>query len=311
MSELNVAEVQIQVNWNHYVELFEFVILVYDYLLTLDLEIERFWKRDVKRLASILYFVNRYLTLLGNIPLVLFFFWPDPILRYPNVSSFVCLLVCPCNFSTQGRGALDLFAQTLIFAVQLNISVLFILRMHAIYGGSKRIAVFLSVVLTAMVVNDAVELYLADRSGPDTVDPSSVSVQVGTIPSFSNTQGLYLAYLWIGIFVDGYISGGIGTVVMRDGLMYFGIITLATLANIMAFAFGTEFTKGLLPVFTNIISSVMMSRLMLNLREDHPNETQISGLIFANHTTHEPGTVLPESEYELSHRRTARTDSDR
>ncbi|KAJ3914912.1 hypothetical protein F5877DRAFT_49576 [Lentinula edodes] len=61
------------------------VILAYDYLLTFDLEIERFWKRDTKRLAAILFFVNRYLTLLGNIPFVLLFFRPGLILRYRDV----------------------------------------------------------------------------------------------------------------------------------------------------------------------------------------------------------------------------------
>ncbi|KAJ3900765.1 hypothetical protein F5879DRAFT_391455 [Lentinula edodes] len=313
MSEpLTTAEIQIQVNWNHYMELIEFVILAYDYLLTFDLEIERFWKRDTKRLAAILFFVNRYLTLLGNIPFVLLFFRPGLILRYRDV-----------------REALDLYAQILIYVVQINISILFLLRMHAIYGGSKRIAGFLGVVLMGMMVNNVVQLYLADRTGPAAVDLPSASAQVGTIPSFSDTQGLHLAYLWIGIFVfdlcvfsltlwktyciykDGYISRGIGTVVMRDGLMYFGIITLATLANILAFALGTEFTKGLLPIFSNIISSVMMSRLMLNLREDHLNETQMSGLIFANN---EFGTtnMAPQTsryEYEPSRRQRIRTNS--
>ncbi|KAJ3841572.1 hypothetical protein F5878DRAFT_609972 [Lentinula raphanica] len=108
-----------------------------------------------------------------------------------------------------------------------------------------------------------------------------------------------MACLWIGIFVfdlcilcltlwktyytykDGYMSGGLLTIVMRDGLMYFGIITLASLANIVVFLLGGEFTRGLLPVFTNIISSVMMSRLMFNLREDHIIETQMSNISFA------------------------------
>ncbi|KAJ3980775.1 hypothetical protein F5890DRAFT_1539675 [Lentinula detonsa] len=75
---------------------------------------------------------------------------------------------------------------------------------------------------------------------------------------------------------------------MRDGLMYFGIITLANLGNILVFAFEPEFTKGLLPVFSSIISSVIMSRLMLNLREENLNETQLSGLLFANSSEHDP-----------------------
>ncbi|KAJ3817051.1 hypothetical protein F5880DRAFT_1734968 [Lentinula raphanica] len=226
-------------NWNHYVELMEFVILVYDFVLTLDMEIERFWKRDTKRLASVLFFVNRYLTLVGNIPLMLFFFCPKLLLRYHN-----------------GREAINYYGQILIFLVQWNISVLFVLRMKAIYSGSRRITGFLCVALVAMAVNDVVQLHYADLTPPNAVDPPSAVPQVGAIPTFSNSQGLHFAYLWIGIFVfdlcvfsltlwktyyiyrDGYGSGGIGTIIMRDGLMYFGIITLATLANIIAFLRG-------------------------------------------------------------------------
>ncbi|KAJ3770474.1 hypothetical protein FB446DRAFT_705414 [Lentinula raphanica] len=246
----NAAEIQIQVyerpnfeqlgsfkNWNHYVELMEFVILVYDYLLTLDMEIERFWKRDTKRLASVLFFVNRYLSLVGNIPLVLFFFWPGPILRYHNATSFL-----PFR-----REALDFYAQIVIALVQCNICVLFVLRTNAIYSGSKRITGFLCAILAAVAVNDVVGNHtlfevasfsdrarLSDKTDPDAVDPPSAVSQVGAVPSFSNSQGLHFAYLWIGIFVfdlcvfsltlwktyyiykDGYISGGIGTIVMRD-----------------------------------------------------------------------------------------------
>ncbi|KAJ4498575.1 hypothetical protein C8R41DRAFT_916493 [Lentinula lateritia] len=343
MSEpLTTAEIQIQVNWNHYLELIEFVILAYDYLLTFDLEIERFWKRDTKRLAAILFFVNRYLTLLGNVPFVLLFFRPGLILRYGDVRmddpfSSVHSLIDNrwrlWSFYTgviDRREALDLYAQILIYVVQINISILFLLRMHAIYGGSKRIAGFLGVVLIADI-----------KSSPIGVSASgyyseflryAVSVSVATTIE-SDWTGIdvedfvHLAYLWIGIFVfdlcvfsltlwktyciykDGYMmSRGIGTVVMRDGLMYFGIITLATLANILAFAFGTEFTKGLLPIFSNIISSVMMSRLMLNLREGHTNETQMSGLIFANNELSMAPQASGPYEHELSHRQ-SRTNS--
>ncbi|KAJ3755719.1 hypothetical protein EV360DRAFT_85633 [Lentinula raphanica] len=331
----NAAEIQIQVNWNHYVELMEFafgfkVILVYDYLLTLDLEIERFWKRDTKRLASVLFFVNRYLSLVGNIPLMLFFFWPEPILRYHNASTLPYVsLRCPLTLSSffvgiSGflpfrREALDFYAQIVIALVQCNICVLFVLRTNAIYSGSKRITGFLCAILAAVAVNDVVQLYYADKTDPDAVDPPSAVSQVGAVPSFSNSQGLHFAYLWIGIFVfdlcvfsltlwktyyiykDGYISGGIGTIVMRDGLMYFGIITLATLANIIVFLFGGELTRGLFPIFTSI---VMMSRLMLNLREDHSHETQMSGLVFANY---QPGCSPHVQDFEVSRDESART----
>ncbi|KAJ3866765.1 hypothetical protein EV359DRAFT_79237 [Lentinula novae-zelandiae] len=273
MSEpLTTAEIQIQVNWNHYLELAEFVILAYDYLLTFDLEIERFWKRDTKRLAAILFFVNRYLTLLGNVPFVLLFFRPGLILRYGDDWT-------SCSRSPIGVSASGYYSEFFRYTVSVS--------------GVGAMATSIESDWTGIDVEDFV----------------------------------HLAYLWIGIFVfdlcvfsltlwktyciykDGYmISRGIGTVVMRDGLMYFGIITLATLANILAFAFGTEFTKGLLPIFSNIISSVMMSRLMLNLREDHMNETQMSGLIFANNELSMAHQASGPYEHELSHRQ-SRTNS--
>ncbi|KAJ3780699.1 hypothetical protein GGU10DRAFT_380311 [Lentinula aff. detonsa] len=213
-----------------------------------------------------------------------------------------------------------------------RLQVLFFLRVDAIYGGSRRIAGIFGLVLFATVVNDVVQLCLTDKTGAAAVDPPSALAQ-GLINNtnlnktagdfYMTTSATDFAYLWIGIFVldicviiltlwktvhlyrSGYVPGGIGALIMRDGLMYFGVITLATLANILAFALGTEFTKGLLPIFTNI---VMMSRLMLNLREDNLNfETQISGLIFAHNTTHDsPPTTLAEhsTEYDRPRRQT-------
>ncbi|KIK57205.1 hypothetical protein GYMLUDRAFT_173063, partial [Collybiopsis luxurians FD-317 M1] len=53
-------------------------IVIYDYLLTFDLEVERFWKsQSTLGLASILFYINRYLPLFGLIPITLFFFWPE------------------------------------------------------------------------------------------------------------------------------------------------------------------------------------------------------------------------------------------
>ncbi|KAJ4482929.1 hypothetical protein C8J55DRAFT_488466 [Lentinula edodes] len=224
MSEpFTTVEIQIQVNWNHYLELIEFVILAYDYLLTFDLEIERFWKRDTKRLAAILFFVNRYLTLLGNVPFVLLFFRPGLILRY-------------------GDG------------------------MHAIYGGSKRIAGFLGVVLIGMMVNNVVgstgqffllvQLYLADRTGPAAVDPPSTSAQVGTIPSFSDTQRVHIG---------------------RDRNCYYARCYFGKYIGLCVW-------------------------------NGHTNETQMSGLIFANNEFGMAPQASGPYEHELSHRQ-SRTNS--
>ncbi|KIK57206.1 hypothetical protein GYMLUDRAFT_763961 [Collybiopsis luxurians FD-317 M1] len=62
------------------------------------------------------------------------------------------------------------------------------------------------------------------------------------------------------------IPGGIMTVIMRDGILYFGIIAVVNVTNILTFALGSGFTRNLLPIISNVIASLIMSRLMLNIR---------------------------------------------
>lgn len=52
------------------------VILIYDYGLTLSMEVDRYWLRPSWTLSLVLFYLNRYITLLGHIPIVLFFFLP-------------------------------------------------------------------------------------------------------------------------------------------------------------------------------------------------------------------------------------------
>ncbi|KAF8874545.1 hypothetical protein BD779DRAFT_1678688 [Infundibulicybe gibba] len=54
---------------------------------------------------------------------------------------------------------------------------------------------------------------------------------------------------------------------LRDGSIYFAVMALANLANILTFYFCGPFLRGGLSTFSNDISVTMMSRLMLNLHE--------------------------------------------
>jgi hypothetical protein len=51
-------------------------LLVYDCLLTLDWEIPRYWgEAFTLTVPNVLFFANRYGTLLGNIPVIIPYFW--------------------------------------------------------------------------------------------------------------------------------------------------------------------------------------------------------------------------------------------
>jgi len=53
---------------------------------------------------------------------------------------------------------------------------------------------------------------------------------------------------------------------LRDGSVYFGVMVISTVANILTYAYGGTITRGVATPFVNNISSVMITRLMLNLR---------------------------------------------
>jgi len=46
------------------------VLLVYDYTLTFSMEVERFWLSHQASTTTILYFVNRYVGLVGYLPIL-------------------------------------------------------------------------------------------------------------------------------------------------------------------------------------------------------------------------------------------------
>lgn len=64
---------------------FHQALLFYDYCLTLGTEIEYFWKRARVSAVSTLFVLNRYLTLLGQMPIIVEYF----VLLPPLVSKFM------------------------------------------------------------------------------------------------------------------------------------------------------------------------------------------------------------------------------
>jgi len=51
------------------------VVLYYDYVLTFSMEVQRFWPQRGFSWAVFFFYLNRYLSLLGHIPLVIEYFF--------------------------------------------------------------------------------------------------------------------------------------------------------------------------------------------------------------------------------------------
>lgn len=61
-------------------------ILYYDYFLTISWEVERVWKTSGLNWATGLFYFNRYLCLLGHIPVIIEYFWSTSSQRKHDVS---------------------------------------------------------------------------------------------------------------------------------------------------------------------------------------------------------------------------------
>ncbi|KAF4616819.1 hypothetical protein D9613_008367 [Agrocybe pediades] len=247
---------------HNYLHIFAISCLYYDHFVTVGQEIEYLWKRP-KRHSSYWFFANRYVAFFGNIAVT--------VLGFTDLYSQRCV----------GKSTNEIL-----------VCVLLTLRIYALYGCSKRI-------LTYMVGSGAILIAVScwalfgQKSAPsETGGGCHVGLSTGT--------AIRLAGAWEALFVyDSIIFGltvfktwnarrdhsitGISipiiTLILRDGAIYFAVMALCNLANILTFYFAGPFLRGSLSTFASTISVTTMSRLMLNL-----HETADDGL-FSTHLT--------------------------
>ncbi|KAJ3509914.1 hypothetical protein NLJ89_g4963 [Agrocybe chaxingu] len=240
----------LSVNYN--LAVIAFSLLVYEYCLTFVAEVERFWSVRGINWASGLFYLNRYMVLVGHIPVMIEYFWstsnPDKLRMLVLITSITLILH---NFDPR-CDRLQAYHQYLAVVIQFVVACMLIMRMYALYGRSRFV----------------LALYVC------------VTAAAGALPA-----GIRFAAAWSGMLIfDSLVFGmtlyksltlprlrGVNliSVLLRDGSMYFGIIMASNFANVLTFLLGGPFTRGVPTTFTNVISSVMISRLMLNLR--HPS----------------------------------------
>ncbi|KAJ7022848.1 hypothetical protein C8F04DRAFT_1194118 [Mycena alexandri] len=282
---------------------------IYDHLLTLEWEISRYWgEAFTLTVPNVLFFANRYGTLFGNIPVII-----------------------PCH-------KLVSYHQYFIVATQLLVGIMLFLRTYALYERSKRALVLMLGVAVAAV---AVGLWSVIT---DTSDDTSMILLFGCNFTTSRSEGNSLAVAWAGVTVyDSTIflltlyrvfgrhrANGLDlfTVLLRDDRQRMHLILKLIGTNLLN-AIQPD-SRGIATTFTNIgshpgfihpasISSIMIARLMLNLRD--PVLTHMSGRLpqsvrttgndwFAGNTVAGGSPVLDTNlDIELPERRAVPSDS--
>ncbi|KAF8067939.1 hypothetical protein FPV67DRAFT_1165893 [Lyophyllum atratum] len=261
---LSTSDIQ-NINVNYYLSLISFTLLVHEYTLTFPAEVQRFWPIASRPTWAVgIFFINRYLTLLGHIPVMFEYFWYSMSPDKPRV----------CH-------SLQTFHQYFSLAVQIWVSILLIMRMYALYDRSRRVlALYLSVAGAAVII--ACWAIITGKAKDKKHEPVEYLFERGCLATVSHVLGHHLGAAWGGMLVfDTLVFAGtvyksftlrrihgVGllSLLLRDGSIYFGVIIASNIANILTFMYGNNFTAGVGTVFTNVISSIMITRLMLNLR---------------------------------------------
>ncbi|KAJ7031687.1 hypothetical protein C8F04DRAFT_1185619 [Mycena alexandri] len=279
-------------------------ILFYDYFLTLDWEISRYWGSRITW-PSVQPEMLRPSTggltrTLGNVPVVIQYFWTqNSTPEKTMMSGQVRLQVCPrCQH-------LESYHQYFIIVTQVMVAAMLILRTYALYERSRGILV-LMLAVTVGAIAVAIWSVLTGTSG---ITDNNLHLYFGCNYPISHSQGVSLAIAWADIAIfDCMIflltlykvlyrrrSGAdLLTVLLRDVdhavlmlawqrdghvkcIQHFNVCSLyaGNCHNIYEYR---EFSEP----FVDSISSILITRLMLNLRD--PALSHMNGRLSASTT---------------------------
>ncbi|KAJ7151957.1 amino acid permease-domain-containing protein [Mycena filopes] len=229
--------------------------LYWDHLMTFGDEVRHLWRKP-KTPSTYSFLLNRYLAFFGDVVVTFFVFntVPDSWCKHIN-----------------------LFRQLLLVLNQTTICLLLALRIYALYGRRRKVWVYM---LSSAAVLMGVSLWAISGHGGEPV-PHVIGCHIAN----SKAIGIHLAVPWEALFTYDIIivvallyksiqtrnqsgtmrSEPLLSLLIRDGAVYFVLMALINLANILTFYLAESLLRGCLSTMASCLSVTMMSRLMLNL----------------------------------------------
>ncbi|VDC07452.1 unnamed protein product [Peniophora sp. CBMAI 1063] len=232
-------------------------ILIYEYIVTMEREIKLYWPpRHRVGWVSSVFLVNRYLSLLGHIPILY------SMLGHRS-SSYCTFLVSYHSFYE--------------IVLQLLVGALCTIRVYALYQKSRHILAFLLLIIFAGIGIAIWSILTASGSGVLIV--STAPLLVGCTQLVPRTNAQHLATAWSGVLVFDIVifgltvyrtlrigRGRLTTILFRDGSLYFVALFCVNLGNILTLLLASEALSACATTFTNVVSASLITRIMLNLR---------------------------------------------
>ncbi|KAF5349274.1 hypothetical protein D9756_009430 [Leucocoprinus leucothites] len=305
-------------------------LIIHEYFLTFVYEVERFWPKWLQNLfsfgrhsnepqaerdygarhdtesedkngftwASLFFFLNRYLTIVSHIPVMLEYFWEAAGNGTREDEYESCISKPDSNDHDRlSCYQLQIYHQCMVLTTQALNACMMIMRVHALYERKTWVVILYLVVCCSVIGVAAWAINASARSThtyPVVVPvPYGCGLPLGVKecffwqagPSIARQFKFYIdiAAAWSGelvfdILVFGMTlyktlrlprGGGNGLLsqLMRDGAIYFGAMVMVTVGNILCLLLGGPLSRGSATMITNVISSLAVSRLMLNLRD--------------------------------------------
>ncbi|KAA1473148.1 hypothetical protein DENSPDRAFT_851409 [Dentipellis sp. KUC8613] len=270
---------------NNALNLAAFVVLYYDYALTFPAELEYYWRPGSFNWASGVFFINRYVALVGHLPVVYQCFVPPSTIGRHKICKLDTIPFRPGDgTSSTYCGHVIIFLGSFISEIDKHggTTVLMMMRMYALYNRNRYILATMLIVIAAGIA------WII-----------TVEVKSAALGPITDSQGKHIAAAWTALLLFDttvfiltmYKVHRIGRIrhqpllrtLFRDGVIYYmydyfliawdlvstadrtcSVILIINIINIFVWA---GVYKGITSTPTNVISVTMMSRLMLNLRE--------------------------------------------
>ncbi|KAF5364588.1 hypothetical protein D9758_005589 [Tetrapyrgos nigripes] len=252
---------------DNYLYLLATVILYYDYLLTLDDEIELVWKTPLRK-GHLLFFANRYLPFVGSVVGTLLLFYPS----LNDAVRIFCVVSFPYSHLPFEQSCRVVFFCRDVYAASLQSfgQALLAQRVYAMYGCSRRILVFL-IGFTLIMIGVTCFFAFVNNLNSNIF----FMTKEGCHASLDSTMSLQVASAWEAIFVYDLVllgftlfkarqnacrmqtlksigRGSLMQVLVSDGKLYFVVVDLSNALNIVSFY------AGLSPSNCSVLTQLFM-----------------------------------------------------
>ncbi|TFK21184.1 hypothetical protein FA15DRAFT_758891 [Coprinopsis marcescibilis] len=237
------------------------VLVYYDYILTFTREVNWMWSTRGFSVVPILFYANRYVALIG-LPMLILRTFSSPLDGMNRDPPEVCSSVI----------------SVLLGLALISNPVFSILRTYALYGKSLRVLILLLVSGSTSLVAGLV-FYFSSRSeeaGHVLVDNcfhrDSNKVALHTAIQYSFMLGFDIIVFILTLHKSMQQSKAekstpLLTILFRDGTIFFGVMSMSCAGIILCYMFASSAGRGQGIVLGASLSSLLMSRLILDIRD--------------------------------------------